>query len=184
LGANLNLDVLAVADLKLGAGAGTSVTASAAELNRTAVTTPGVAEASKVAVLGANLNLDVLAVADLKLGAGAGTSVTATAAELNLADGARGVGLLGGTAAGKVVIGGIVAVADTGAVALDLSATLADIDSIVLTFQDAPAATACYLSCSVAGTTVNISSYESDFTAGTTAANVKYLAIGTGVAPA
>ena len=33
LGANKNLDVLAVADLKLGAGAGTSVTATAAELN-------------------------------------------------------------------------------------------------------------------------------------------------------
>lgn len=33
LGANKNLDVLAVADLKLGAGAGTSVTSTAAEIN-------------------------------------------------------------------------------------------------------------------------------------------------------
>jgi hypothetical protein len=32
-GANKNVDVLAIADLKLGAGAGTSVTSSAAELN-------------------------------------------------------------------------------------------------------------------------------------------------------
>ncbi len=36
LGANKNVDVLAVADLKLGAGAGTSVTATAAELNKLA----------------------------------------------------------------------------------------------------------------------------------------------------
>lgn len=36
LGSNKNLDVLAVADLKLGAGAGTSVTATAAELNKLA----------------------------------------------------------------------------------------------------------------------------------------------------
>lgn len=34
LGADKNVDVLAVADLKLGAGAGTSVTATAAELNK------------------------------------------------------------------------------------------------------------------------------------------------------
>lgn len=34
LGANKNIDVLAVADLKLGAGAGTSVSATAAEINR------------------------------------------------------------------------------------------------------------------------------------------------------
>ena len=34
VGANKNVDVLAIADLKLGAGAGTSVTASAVELNK------------------------------------------------------------------------------------------------------------------------------------------------------
>lgn len=36
LGANKNVDVLAIADLKLGAGAGTSITATAAELNKLA----------------------------------------------------------------------------------------------------------------------------------------------------
>ena len=36
VGANKNVDVLAIADLKLGAGAGTSVTASAVELNKAA----------------------------------------------------------------------------------------------------------------------------------------------------
>lgn len=62
------------------------VTATAAQLNRTAVTTAGTAEASKVAVLGANKNLDTLVIADsgLKLGSGAGTAITATAAELNM----------------------------------------------------------------------------------------------------
>jgi len=59
------------------------VTATAAQLNRTAVTTAGTAEASKVLVLGTNRNVDVLAVADLKIGSGAGTSVTSTAAEIN-----------------------------------------------------------------------------------------------------
>jgi fructosamine-3-kinase len=34
LGANKNVDVLAIADLKLGAGAGTSLTATAAEINK------------------------------------------------------------------------------------------------------------------------------------------------------
>ncbi len=90
LGADKNIDTLAIADggLKLGAGAGTAVTATAAQLNRTAVTTAGTAEASKVAVLGANKNLDTLVVADggLYLGAGAGTQVNATAAELNTLD--------------------------------------------------------------------------------------------------
>ena len=80
LGANKNLDVLAVADLKLGAGAGTSVSATAAQLNRCAVTTAGTAEASKVAVLGAGKDIDTIDVTALKLG---GTAVTATAAEIN-----------------------------------------------------------------------------------------------------
>ena len=92
LGANKNLDTLVIADsgLKLGAGAGTAVTATAAQLNRTAVTTAGTVEASKVLVVGANKNVDTLAIADggLKLGAGAGTAVTAVAAELNKLDGA------------------------------------------------------------------------------------------------
>jgi len=87
-GANKNLDVLAIADLKLGAGAGTSVTATAAELNLLDTAEAGVVKAGIGVVAGADKNLDVLAIADLKLGAGAGTSVTATAAELNKLDGA------------------------------------------------------------------------------------------------
>lgn len=48
LGANKNVDVLAVADLKLGAGAGTSVTATAAELNKLASAGAIVASGTKV----------------------------------------------------------------------------------------------------------------------------------------
>lgn len=87
LGADKNVDTLAIADggLSLGSGAGTPVTATAAELNNLDGPVAGTASASKAAVLGADKNLDVLAVADLKLGAGAGTSVTASAAEINAA---------------------------------------------------------------------------------------------------
>lgn len=89
LGANKNVDTLAIAasGLKIGAGAGTAVTATAAELNVNAGVVAGTASASKTAVLGANKNLDTLAIADggLKLGAGAGTAVDATAAEINAA---------------------------------------------------------------------------------------------------
>ena len=90
LGANKELDVLAVADLKLGAGAGTSVSSTAAELNLLDGSVAGTAVASKALVLGANKNVDILAVADggLALGAGAGTAITSTAAELNILDGA------------------------------------------------------------------------------------------------
>jgi len=96
LGANKNVDVIAVADLKLGADAGTSVTSTAAELNILHGATldvnelnlldgsvVGTAVASKVLSLGTDKNVDVLAIADLKLGSGAGTSVTATAGEIN-----------------------------------------------------------------------------------------------------
>jgi hypothetical protein len=92
LGANKNLDTLAIADngLKLGAGAGTAVTATAAELNKTAGVTAGTVAASKAVVVGADKNIDTLAIADggLKLGSGAGTAVSAKAAELNMLDGA------------------------------------------------------------------------------------------------
>ena len=88
VGSNKNLDVLAIADLKLGAGAGTSVTSTAAELNLLDTAEAGVAKAGIALVAGADKNVDVLAVADLKLGAGAGTSVTSTAAELNKQHGA------------------------------------------------------------------------------------------------
>lgn len=63
LGPNKNLDTLVIADggLKLGSGAGTAVTATAAELNlldRTGAA--GVNEASKALVAGAQNNLDTL----------------------------------------------------------------------------------------------------------------------------
>lgn len=80
LGANKNADVLAVADLKLGAGAGTSVTSTAAELNTLAGVTAGTAVASKAAVLGASKNLDTLSVATLSattnVAVGGGTAIT------------------------------------------------------------------------------------------------------------
>lgn len=82
-----HIDALVISDggLALGAGAGTAVTATAAQLNRTAVTTAGVAEASKAAVLGANKNLDEFHTAALYLGAGAGTLVASTAAQIDAA---------------------------------------------------------------------------------------------------
>lgn len=89
LGANKNTDVLAlpVSGLKIGAGAGTAVDATAAELNLIHDSVAGTAVASKALSLGADKNVDTLAIADggLKLGAGAGTAVNATAAEINAA---------------------------------------------------------------------------------------------------
>ncbi len=80
LGTNKNLDVLAIADLKLGAGAGTSVTSTAAELNTLAGVTAGTAAASKAAVLGATKNLDTLSIATLlattSATVGGGTAIT------------------------------------------------------------------------------------------------------------
>lgn len=90
LGATKNVDTLVIADggLYLGAGAGTSVTATAAELNLIDTSIAGTSVASKALVLGANKNVDVFVVADggFYLGSGAGTAVGATAAELNLND--------------------------------------------------------------------------------------------------
>ena len=87
LGTNKNVDILAIADggLKLGAGAGTAVTATAAELNLIDGSIAGTTVASKALVVGANKETDVLAlpVSGLKIGAGAGTAVSASAAELN-----------------------------------------------------------------------------------------------------
>ena len=57
-GANKNVDVLAIADLKLGAGAGTSVTKTAAEINALPiveqVAIANIALADGVAAVGAN----------------------------------------------------------------------------------------------------------------------------------
>lgn len=85
VGANKHLDTLVfdVGGLKIGAGAGTAVTGTAAELNTLAGVTAGVASASKAAVLGTNKNLDEFHTAALYLGAGAGTLVTSTAAQIN-----------------------------------------------------------------------------------------------------
>ena len=71
------------------------ITASATELNYIDGPTPGVATASKAAVLGASQNLDVLGlpVSGLKIGAaGAEVAVTATAANLNAIPTATGTG--------------------------------------------------------------------------------------------
>jgi len=58
VGANKNVDVLAIADLKLGAGAGTSVTKTAAEINALPiveqVAIADIAEADGVVAVGAN----------------------------------------------------------------------------------------------------------------------------------
>lgn len=117
VGANKNLDTLSIADsgLKLGAGAGTAVTSTAAELNLIDGSVAGTAVASKALVLGANKNVDILAVADggLSLGAGAGTAITSTAAELNLIDGS----IAGTTVASKALVVGANKEVDTLAIA-------------------------------------------------------------------
>ena len=87
LGATKNVDVIAVADLKLGAGAGTSVTSSAAELNILDGVTSTAAE------------LNIL------------DGVTSTAAELNILDGVTKTfseinGLVEGVAAGYKIARG------------------------------------------------------------------------------
>ena len=90
LGANKNLDTIAIAEggLKVGAGAGTAVTGSAAELNLLDGSIVGTAVASKAAALGANKELDEFHTAALYLGAAACTLVTPTAAEINVLNGA------------------------------------------------------------------------------------------------
>lgn len=64
---------------------GTTVSATADELNKLASVAAGTVSASKAVVVGADKNIDTIAIATggLKIGSGAGTAVTATAAELN-----------------------------------------------------------------------------------------------------
>ena len=143
LGTNKNVDVLAVADLKLGAGAGTSVTSTAAELNLLDGSVAGTAVASKALALGADKNVDVLAVADLKLGAGAGTSVTSTAAELNILDGVTmttaQINLLTqGVAGGYKVARGTAAV---GAASADVATGLTTVVAVVVSMVGDPSLT-------------------------------------------
>lgn len=82
LGADKNVDTIAVAEggLKIGAGAGTAMTASAAELNLIDGSIAGTAVAGKAAVLGATKNLDTLSVdtllAPTSVTVGAGTAIT------------------------------------------------------------------------------------------------------------
>lgn len=82
VGADKNIDTIAIAEggLKIGAGAGTAVSASAAELNFNDGAVAGTAVASKTAVLGASKDLDVLNVATLaattSLAVGGGTVMT------------------------------------------------------------------------------------------------------------
>jgi len=75
LGANKNVDTLVIADggLYLGATAGTSVTATAAELNFNDTAVAGTAVASKTLVLGATKNVDTLTSLEFKVGYGAPT---------------------------------------------------------------------------------------------------------------
>jgi len=63
--------------------AGTTVSATAAELNKLNASTAGTAVASKALVLGTNKDVDEIHVATLYLGTTAGTACTATATELN-----------------------------------------------------------------------------------------------------
>jgi hypothetical protein len=65
LGTNKNVDTIVVADggLKLGSGAGTAVTATAAELNYSAGVTPGTVTASKTLMVNGSKQLNELGIA-------------------------------------------------------------------------------------------------------------------------
>lgn len=76
-----------------------AVTVTAAQINRTGVTTTGVVEASKVVVVDANKKIDTLDITTPLIG---GTTITATAAQLNRA----GVTTAGTVEASKVVVVG------------------------------------------------------------------------------
>lgn len=80
LGTNKNIDTIAipVSGLKIGAGAGTAVTASAAELNVNTGVTAGAVTASKTVVAGSAKNLDTLSIALPGFGV-AGVEVALTA---------------------------------------------------------------------------------------------------------
>ena len=135
VGANKNLDVLAlpVSGLKIGAGAGTAMDATAAELNVNTAVVAGTSSASKTAVLGANKNLDILAlpVSGLKIGTGAGTAMDRSAAELNLLGG-KPIGTHGfviGAEAANVINVGVTLKDGAGA-------TLAVIGAVTCWFSD------------------------------------------------
>src|SRR3990167_5303383 len=88
-----HIDTLVITDggLKLGTGAGTAVSATAAELNYNDITTLGTGAASKAVVLDAGDDYVWPATGVLKFGVlkdSADTTITSTGAELNLVDGA------------------------------------------------------------------------------------------------
>ena len=70
VGADKEVDTLAIAasGLKIGAGAGTAVTATAAELNYNAAVVAGTAAVSKAVVLGSGKTIDEMNVTLLKVG--------------------------------------------------------------------------------------------------------------------
>ena len=92
------IDTIVVAKdgLKIGTGAGTAITTTAAELNVLDAVSAGTVSASSAVVVDANKRIDTIVVADggLYLGSGAGTAIAATAAELNLTDGIDTAGSL------------------------------------------------------------------------------------------
>ncbi|MBU6231821.1 hypothetical protein KGP36_04070 [Patescibacteria group bacterium] len=85
--ANKRADALVIGTLSLGAGAGTAVTATAAELNVLHSVVAGTVAVSSALVVDANKRLDTLVLGTLNLGAAGGTAVTATAPEINVLHG-------------------------------------------------------------------------------------------------
>lgn len=77
---------------------------------------------------------------------------------------------------GKRICYGTVAVTTTNAV--DLVLLLDAVDAAVVSYASAPAATNENLSVAWATTVMTISCWETDFTVGTTAENINYIAIG------
>jgi hypothetical protein len=75
VGADKNVDVLAILDLKLGSGAGTSVTATAAELNYNDISSLGTGAASKAVVLDAGGDYIFPAITTLRFAPGTVSSL-------------------------------------------------------------------------------------------------------------
>lgn len=161
VGANKNLDVLAVADLKLGAGAGTSVTATATEINVLAGVTVGTATASKAAVLDANKDLDAAALRSRVLGAGNNYKL------------ARGVAAVTGTATVATGLTTVVAVVATAQDDLD-GDTLAGVSATIGDQSGAPAAGSVYLKA-----WKNNADGDATMVAAGVAKNINWVAIGT-----
>lgn len=128
--ANTNIGISKVTQLHIGtSGSETQVTATAAQLNTVAVTTPGVVEAGKAVIAAASTkNIDEVHATALYLGSGAGTQVTATAAQLNTLAGAS-AGIAAVLAGG---LGGSVAFTKTSTGANDILAANASKDRACL----------------------------------------------------